>query len=583
MKYLLSVRLVDVETGSVETAETVEVPTEESLLEAVRRIVSLVGRGIKLVGEVSVVQENAVYVSLGEAAGLAPGNYLQAFDVELIKDRDGQILFREEKSLALLKVLAVDEQGSRCEIVGGADEIREGAAVRLSDAPPQETLEERQRGSVRFISVPAGAKAYLNGELVGITPVTVQDLTEARYAFEVRLAGYKPYAGKINLSRGRDITVERELEKVVEIEEMLSGQLIPRKPTDPATAARRALLPGAGQYYNGYESTGIVTGVQTGVALSGCLLHARQYFQDSSGLDELVDPATVDPADRNFWDVYDYYNYTYDSSYRLVTMAGLGGVILLNYLYSIYDRYAAAREPVRRPEYVELKFGSYGYLTRSSQSADLLSTPDRNPSPSYANPAFDQAVSGMEGMDFGGVLSFTHRSRRFDSSFEFYLGGEITGYGFLSHLKFPLVENLAATLGYLFYSNTQISNSVEYRSEDPVSLLRDLNAVTVGLSYESPSFLLSLDFGPYALGAADMFYTHNAGDDWVESRNVFGLKGLLGRVRIDGYFGPRFGLSLEGRYAHFYDMGDDAFKDLGASVFERHQDLMLALSPVFRF
>jgi hypothetical protein len=583
VEYLLSVRLVDVETGSVEIAETVEVPTKESLLEAVRHIVAQVGSGIKLVGEVSVVQENTVYVNLGQAAGLAPGMYLQAFDVELIKDRDGQILFREERSLAFLRVLAVDEQGSRCEALSGADQLREGTAVRLSDAPAQETLEERQKGSVRFISVPSGAKAYLNGELVGITPITVQELEEARYTFEIRLAGYKPYAGKINLTRGRDIAVERELEELVEIEEILGGQLIARKPTDPSVALRRALLPGAGQYYNGYESTGIVTGVMTALASSGCLLHSRQYFQDSNLLEGLDDPATLLPADRTYWNVYDYYGSTYDSSYRLVTMASLGGVILLNYLYSIYDSKAGAREAVRRPEYVELKFGAYGYLTGSSQSADLLSTPDRFPSPTYENHDFDQAVSGMSGMDFGGVLSFTHRSRRLDSSFEFYLGGEITGYGFLAHLKFPFTDKLAATLGYQFFSNTQQSNSVEYRNEDPVSMLRDVNAATVGFSFQSPSFLCSLDVGPYALGAADLFFTQNQNDLWVDSRNVFGLKGILGRVRIDGYFGPRFGISLEGRYVYFYDMWNDAFKDLGGSVFERHQDLMVTLSPVFRF
>ncbi|MCK4714822.1 MAG: hypothetical protein KAT35_04550 [Candidatus Aenigmarchaeota archaeon] len=80
----------------------------------------------------------------------------------------------------------------------------------------------------------------------------IAGLEAGTYLIEIRSgASFKPYHGKINLKPGRSITLERELNPEVEVEDLLLMGKMPRKKTDPKTALKSSFVPGLGMFYNG--------------------------------------------------------------------------------------------------------------------------------------------------------------------------------------------------------------------------------------------------------------------------------------------------------------------------------------------
>jgi len=62
-------------------------------------------------------------------------------------------------------------------------------------------------------STPSSAAVYLNGTLVGWTPLTI-NLTPGRYALEIVKAGYEPYRETIEVSANKETTIAVKLEEV---------------------------------------------------------------------------------------------------------------------------------------------------------------------------------------------------------------------------------------------------------------------------------------------------------------------------------------------------------------------------------
>ncbi|MCD6523471.1 MAG: PEGA domain-containing protein [Thermococcus sp.] len=68
-------------------------------------------------------------------------------------------------------------------------------------------------GTLVISSTPSSAAVYLNGTLVGWTPLTM-NLTPGRYTLEVVKEGYEPYKGTIEVSANKETTIAVELEEV---------------------------------------------------------------------------------------------------------------------------------------------------------------------------------------------------------------------------------------------------------------------------------------------------------------------------------------------------------------------------------
>ncbi|MFH1833728.1 MAG: PEGA domain-containing protein, partial [bacterium] len=348
VKYLLSLRLVDVEKASVEAAETVQVRSKEDLLSAVKAIVQRLSANIQIVGRVTRVDGAEVYTSLGAAAGVAPEAVLSVLQIELIKDEQGQLIMREENPVANLVVEKVSPEGSRCRILASAAQVQSGYTVRKG-----EIALEREEGSSTLVvrSVPEGANVYLNSQFLGLTPMELGGLAPGKYEVEIRSgAGYKPYQGRITLGAGRTVTLERELERELEIEDLLLLGKVPRRPTDPGTALKRSLVPGGGMIYNGYGSLApfVPFTVIMPMAVGFASFAEPNMFAlaDVKALAEGGDDAAT----------YEYFA----AKNRWIEDTLLFAWSLHSYGTSIFDAWRSARQDFRYPSYFSLASGLSG-------------------------------------------------------------------------------------------------------------------------------------------------------------------------------------------------------------------------------
>ena len=252
IRYVVSIRMVDVESATVESALTLRIRSEEELLGQIETAAPQLSENMSFAGQVTAVTETEVYVSLGEGAGLQAEDILSVLQIELVKDEQGRVLLSEERPVANLVVEKVSPEGSLCRVLERESAIEEAMTVRLGAAEIQKT---RDLGSLEVRSVPEGSNVFLNGQFVGPTPLVLRELDPGAYTLEIRSGeGYKPYKGRIVLRGGRSVTVERELVRDLEVEDLIAFGKIPRAQTDPKRARTLALVPGLGAAYNGYGS-----------------------------------------------------------------------------------------------------------------------------------------------------------------------------------------------------------------------------------------------------------------------------------------------------------------------------------------
>ncbi len=574
-KYILTLRMVDIESGAIEVSDSIDIPSDDNIKIAVSSIVKKIAKNINIIGTVKLVQDDYVFIDLGESTGISQDDKLSILNMKLIKDRNGKIIMREETPVANIKVVKADKKGSKCEIIKSWSDIKVGMAVKLGEKA-YTTPTEKRKGNITVKSYPEGAKAFLDGEFIGLTPVSLKNLETDKYTVEIRMGGYESYKARINLSSGRNIVIEKELEKIVEIEDVLSGIKIPRRTTDPDIAAIKALLPGWGEYYNGYKTLSIVNIFQ----ISGYIGLGYMWLGNKASADKKMNE-NYPQQPYDFYAVMDYYPAKYGSSlyskYSLYTI----GYAALVYLYSILDSYASADDLFRFVEITELKFGFFKYSSGSTQSDDTFTGINRSvPVP----PSFNEMVRNTKGSDVGGMMSLGFRSRRFDLLFEMDITSGKQLVGVESHLKVPVVENFFVIGGINYIGNFNSGRNVEYSKESPASDLNELMAPVIGLSYESYKILFSVDVSPFASGAAVLYHLNNSSDTWTSKTIIKNLTGYYFKGRFDFYFSAKFGLSLVTKYIALADNDDiKEMAKLGLPTIIKHNDIIIYLTPVFRF
>ena len=103
--------------------------------------------------------------------------------VELIRDDDGRVIMREEKSIANLLVEKVSPEGSRCRILELAGELETGLSVRPGKSEIEKALDT---SGLEVRSVPDNANVFLDGKYLGITPLKLTDMEPGSYRLEIR-------------------------------------------------------------------------------------------------------------------------------------------------------------------------------------------------------------------------------------------------------------------------------------------------------------------------------------------------------------------------------------------------------------
>ena len=72
----------------------------------------------------------------------------------------------------------------------------------------------QENGSVRILSLPAGAAVYLDGEYRGTTPATVTAVPAGNHTLEVRADGYERWTAPVTIEAGSMANVSATLDAI---------------------------------------------------------------------------------------------------------------------------------------------------------------------------------------------------------------------------------------------------------------------------------------------------------------------------------------------------------------------------------
>ena len=125
----------------------------------------------------------------------------------------------------------------------------------------------------------------------------------------------------------------------------------------------------------------------------------------------------------------------------------------------------------------------------------------------------------------GGFITFGYKSKRFDMSFWIGVSSTPLFIGTESHIKLPLSEKFFINAGMIFEGNMGNPENVEYTNTKPQSMLGSCIGPVIGISYESPVILFSIDYSPALIGSAYMFVIGDSTSSWTENILMEGLKG----------------------------------------------------------
>lgn len=527
VEYILSLRLIDVERAEVEAAESIQVRSVEDLPEKVEELIRRISSGMDVRGRISGIEGSAVYVSLGSRGGVRAGDLLAVYRMEIIRDEEGKILMREEIPMANLRAEAVQEESARCTLVDSKGDLKAGLYVSRGGA---ELGGEDNFGTISVDSIPQGARVFMDGSFFGETPLTAASIPEGDYKIEIRAGGYKAYHGKVRLRAGRTVSLERELEQEIEIEDLIMLGKMPRKSTDPSTALGKSFIPGQGLVYNGYRNLGLVMPAQLFSLLS------LGAYMAVGAPPEAGEP----PSSGNYWDDREYYRDIDRRNDDMLKAAVLAGAGLGIYAFSIADSALSAEDDFLYPVYLELSFGGCGGYTRLAQTADEYTDPNQE--------AFNTILtSGVEASAGGGFMDLTFMGRKY----QLELGLDYLLESFIIRLqsafRFALGDYLFLGLGAYIMENTQEPSEIEFtestESGDFSPSPGGFGGPMLQMSWRPPVFGVDAWISPYTIGRIHS-YVLSPENNWVEVDSVGGIRGFAGGIRAEYFFNLSTGIRV---------------------------------------
>lgn len=563
VKYVLSLRMVDVERAAVEAAESIQIKSKEDIIPAIAEIVQRLNAKIVIVGYITRVEEATVYTSIGAGTGIGPNENLAVVQVSQIEDESGRVIMREEKPAANLIVESVSAEGSRCRVLEKAVALESGMTVRRGKIVIPETESEC---GLSVSSVPEEAKVFLNGEFVGVTPFVVSGLEPGKYRMEVRhSAAYKPYVADINLRAGHTVTVSRELEREVDIEEVILLGKIPRRHTDPGTALTLAFVPGLGANYNGYAAQTAVIPLSMFFGGLAGINWVMNVFHDNDAL-RILDPLTLSPYDYSYSQLHLTTNATADA-------IGAGifiGAGILTYAMSLLDAWTGATEDFIYPTFLEVSLGGAGAYTRVVQTQDTQAT--------GIDPAvMAQLTSGVFGFDYAGFAEIVYEARRNI----FNLGLEVGWPFFVIKIGFQtrilMLDWLLIGVGMSSFSNIG-SPSLDVNALKPQA--PNMIAPVASCSFRFPSFEADFLAAPYVIANPFVFKFENTDVKFFGS--TMQTLGIWGQLDMRYFFNTRFGIRVSADYAHLWNL-DATLRNAGFSALDTLQFGELRAGIVLRY
>ncbi len=132
--HIINTRIVDVQTGLVELAEAIESRgSEENLPRAITELAITISYKVGLEGAVIRIQEDDIYIDLGQGDGIEIG---QIFDVirsgEIITDLEGHIIGTTQEVIGYLIITKIQDRFSIATVAQGNKSMQIGDLVKPS-------------------------------------------------------------------------------------------------------------------------------------------------------------------------------------------------------------------------------------------------------------------------------------------------------------------------------------------------------------------------------------------------------------------------------------------------------------------
>ena len=415
--YVILVKVVSVVTGEIIFSKTFEIRKNESIKTVVDKISKELLTGIKKkYGMVSFKSGNNVFVTLGKSDDIKEGEILYVLNNKIVRNEKGEALFSEEEYRGKVEVVAVNDEISKCKI------LEDNGIEKKCVVKREFNIGSKKKAGLTIVTIPDGAKIYVDGNYIGISPIQFFDLDIGKHKIEIKKSGFKDIDLSVNFKKEKTIKLVKELKVKKTVEDFLLSEYVPRIPKDPTKAALKALIPGRGYYYNEYRVAGTILPLSI----------VEKLFLISTGFNN--DPIEEPGTDANFWDVKRYCIGDDNDSIRYQML----GMVAFEYIYSIIDSYFSAKSEKEVFHYTELK------MNVKFLNADFKQTEDGNV-PDNINSVIAgdrKKTSGFLDM----MLSYKSSSYNFDFGFAFGANGDFW-IGIENGFRIKIYKNFALLLG----------------------------------------------------------------------------------------------------------------------------------------
>lgn len=192
----LNARFINTTTGEVTKAEKVEGRSESELAAMINKLAKKIEELFPLLGVVLDVEEKSIYIDLGSEQGIRKMDKLVVFrEGEPLKDLKGEVVGVKKEDVGEIKILEVDENSSRGEVIAFTKEIQRGDGVR---SKVEEVKAEAPED-----------KAPPGGETAEVFPQPFPSQPELVTFPKEKLPPIDPKIGRIDIERGVLIAIGR--------------------------------------------------------------------------------------------------------------------------------------------------------------------------------------------------------------------------------------------------------------------------------------------------------------------------------------------------------------------------------------
>ncbi|OGF47641.1 MAG: hypothetical protein A2231_03715 [Candidatus Firestonebacteria bacterium RIFOXYA2_FULL_40_8] len=131
-RIIISISLIDVESGKIILTDSVECGNIELLNTGSKKLAEHFSKGVAVKGKVLKTMEDSVIINLGMDDGIKNGDILNVERLgEAIKDDNGKIAFQEKTKVGVVAVKDASTSGSKAQILEGNRSIKNGDIVEL--------------------------------------------------------------------------------------------------------------------------------------------------------------------------------------------------------------------------------------------------------------------------------------------------------------------------------------------------------------------------------------------------------------------------------------------------------------------